>query len=279
MSRTVRRGYVDAVAALTVVVLVAALWHAVAGDPAWLSVAGAWLVTAAAIAGAKLHVPRHPRTVDTVTLGLSGTAAVASVLLTRSAVAGALSLAATAALLGYQRWYTRQHRPAPTLAVGDPLPDFPLQHADGTPATSADLVGEPRVILFYRGSWCPFCVAQVRSLAEQYRELDRRGVKVALVSPQPAHDTAELATRFDVPMTFYVDPHGAAARTLDLVQPGGVPLALGAGTDGDTVVPTVVITDASGRVVWLQHSDDHRVRPVPSTFLEVIDSAGIGVAR
>ena len=61
-------------------------------------------------------------------------------------------------------------------------------------------------------------MVQVRQLAEQYRELERRGVGVALISPQRPGETAALATRFDIPMDFYVDRNGAAAaRVLDLV--------------------------------------------------------------
>ncbi|WP_233149982.1 peroxiredoxin-like family protein [Kineosporia sp. A_224] len=186
------------------------------------------------------------------------------------------AVAGSAALVGYQTWYTDQHRPSGGLAVGELLPAFALQTADGSPTTSEALRASPHVILFYRGSWCPFCVAQVRELAAQYRELDRRGVHVALISPQPADDTRALAERFDVPMDFYVDHQGSAARALDIVQQGGVPLSFTAGTDGDTVVPTAIVTDAVGRVVWFQHADDHRVRPEPATFLEVIDRAGIG---
>ena len=98
---------------------------------------------------------------------------------------------------------------------------------------------------------------------------------MALISPQRADETAELATRFDIPMEFYVDTDGAAARVLDMVQAGGVPAIYGAGTNGDTVVPTVVITGRDGKVLWVTHADNHRIRPEPSTFLEVLDRAGI----
>jgi hypothetical protein len=78
-------------------------------------------------------------------------------------------------------------------------------------------------------------------------------------------------------MTFYADVDGAAAQVLDIVQAGGTPLLYGAGTNGDTVVPTVIITDGTGTVVWLHHADNHRIRPEPSVFLEVIDREGIAV--
>jgi len=54
-----------------------------------------------------------------------------------------------------------------------------------------------------------------------------------------------------------------------------VPAIYSAGTNGDTTVPTVVITDARGTVLWVDSSDNHRIRPEPTAFLEVLDRAGI----
>ena len=42
------------------------------------------------------------------------------------------------------------------------------------------------------------------------------------------------------------------------------------GYDSDTVMPTVIITDREGRVVWTDETDNYRVRPEPETFLQVL---------
>jgi len=187
----------------------------------------------------------------------------------------ALALAGLGGILLYSYVYSRQHVPTGGIRVDAPLPAFPLQRTDGTATSSAELTDRPHVIMFYRGNWCPFCMVQVRELAEQYRELERRGVGVALISAQRAKDTVELATKFDIPMQFFIDVDGAAARALDLVQVGGVPAIYSAGTNGDTTVPTVLITDARGTVLWVDSSDNHRIRPEPTAFFEVLDRAGI----
>jgi len=187
----------------------------------------------------------------------------------------ALALVGLGGILLYSYVYSRQHVPTGGIRVDEPLPAFPLQRTDGTATSSTELTDRPHVIMFYRGNWCPFCMVQVRELAEQYRELDRRGVGVALISAQRAKDTVELATKFDIPMQFFIDVDGAAARALDLVQVGGVPAIYSAGTNGDTTVPTVVITDARGTVLWVDSSDNHRIRPEPTAFFEVLDRAGI----
>lgn len=276
MNRLFRRGYVEAVGSVTLALLVFGVWRLMAGDGAgWLMAAVPWLLATGSIAISKLHVPRRARLTDWV-WRVAAAVAVGAALALGGLGPVVVALAGLAAMGGYQLGYVRQHRPSGMLAVGEVLPDFPLTDQAGEEASSAVLRDGPHVILFYRGNWCPFCVAQVRALAEQYRELDRRGVQIALISPQPEADTLSLAAQFEVPMKFFADRDGAAAAALDIVQAGGVPLALSDGGNGDTVVPTVVITDADGKVVWLHHADDHRVRPEPTTYLEVIDREGIG---
>lgn len=281
MSRLFTRIYVELVGAIGLIALAGVVWIAQTETGLPALVAGIpWLVALALILGPKAapsawvaRTRRHPWWAYATAIAASLGAAVVSPL------AGGISAMAVVALLGYTLWYTRQHQPQGVIVAGAPLPHFPLLTVDGDETSSERLAHEPHVILFYRGSWCPFCVAQVKAVAEQYRELNRRGVRVALISAQRARDTEELSRQFEAPMDFYVDADGAAARMLDIVQEGGTPVTFGAGTNGDTVVPTVIITRADGTVAWVHHAQDHRVRPEPSLFLEVIDREGIAVTR
>ena len=187
-------------------------------------------------------------------------------------------LLAGASLVGtalYVSWYSFLERPpTPLLAPGRFLPSFEAEDELGTPFRSRSLVGRPAVLLFYRGNWCPFCVAQVGELASAYGELERRGAQIVLVSPQPATHTRALARRFGVPVTFVVDEDAQVARSLGIVHEGGLPTGLQAsGYDSDTVLPTVIVTDAEGRILFVDATDNYRVRPEPATFLAVLDAA------
>ena len=74
------------------------------------------------------------------------------------------------------------------------------------------------------------------------------------------------------------DPRRLAkvARQLGLVHEGGLPLGLQVlGFDGDTVLPTVIVTDASGLILFLDATDNYRGRPEPATFLRVLDAASV----
>ena len=84
-----------------------------------------------------------------------------------------VALAAAAIFLLYVFWYSRFGRfDSSSLMVGSKLPAFSLQDAEGNAFESSSLAGSPAVILFYRGNWCPLCMAQVREIADRYQEMN-----------------------------------------------------------------------------------------------------------
>lgn len=87
-----------------------------------------------------------------------------------AAVLGGLGLPTLIALaagivlpLVYIFWYSRfDARDAGPLSVGRQLPDLELEGLDGRTFHSDELTLRPTLWLFYRGNWCPFCMAQIR---------------------------------------------------------------------------------------------------------------------
>jgi len=172
----------------------------------------------------------------------------------------------------YIFWYSR-FAPAEkvVLSTGVMLPAFELTE-DGKRVTSTELTAKPALWMFYRGNWCPLCVAQIKEVAAQYRELAARGVEVILISPQPQSHTAALASKVDAPMRFMTDVDNAAAATLGVLEKNGLPAGMQVlGYDSDVPRPTVFITAAGGRLIYCDLSENYRVRPEPSEFLAVLD--------
>jgi peroxiredoxin len=172
----------------------------------------------------------------------------------------------------YVFWYSIFDRSVPTvIAVGATLPELELVDGEGMVVTPT--AGKHGLYMFIRGNWCPLCMAQVKEIASQYRELEARGVEIFLISRQPAANTRALAKRFDAPIRFCVDAEGQLARKLGIEDVGGVPFLMEPlGYDVDSVLPTVLITDPSRRIIFADLTDNYRVRPEPSTFLAVIDA-------
>lgn len=176
--------------------------------------------------------------------------------------------------LAYIFWYSRLGRGASsTLVVGEPMPDIEFEDEKGRRISTRDLAGQPTVFLFYRGNWCPLCMAQIQEVADRYQALKAKGAQVALISPQSHAHTRELAARYDVDFHFLVDPESRAAKQLGIFHEGGLPKGMDRmlGYDSDTVMPTVIITDADNTIVFADLTDNYRVRPEPDLFLEVLE--------
>jgi peroxiredoxin len=183
-----------------------------------------------------------------------------------------------ASLIGnllYVFWYSRFGRKEnQLLKVGQALPKFSLKDSNGSCVTSEQISQQASLILFYRGNWCPLCMAQIKEVAAQYRELESRGIKIFMVSPQSEAHTRGLAKRFDVDMHFLIDEGSKVADKLQIVAKNGLPMGLQAlGYDSDTVMPTVVMTNKEGKIIFADLTDNYRVRPEPEDFLRVFDSA------
>jgi peroxiredoxin len=195
-----------------------------------------------------------------------------------SATAPVLAAAGLVAFLIYDFWYSSfSNRHSEKLQAGQSLPAFELKNTAGEIVASSTLTDSPTVWIFYRGNWCPLCMAQIKEISAQYKQLEDLGVRVALVSPQPHKFTKSLAKKFDVSFEFLTDTGNQAARTLGIAQKFGVPMGMQVfGYASETVMPTVIITEAGGRILWVDETDNYRVRPEPQTYLDVLAATPLG---
>lgn len=183
----------------------------------------------------------------------------------------------SATLFGvYVFWFSRFGRVQNSnFSVGSKLPDFELHDVDGNVFETDELLGSPAVLMFYRGNWCPLCVAQIRELAGRYQDLEAMGINVALVSPQSDEQSRKLAALHDVPFRFLVDEDNKIARSLEIAVSNGVPIGLPGGYAADTVLPTLIVTNAAGTIVFSDQTDNYRVRPEPDVFLAILRRSGV----
>lgn len=179
--------------------------------------------------------------------------------------------------MAYSYWYSKFNRtPSLVLRVGKQLPSFKVRSTKGLMISSESFIGKPTVLIFYRGNWCPLCMSQIKELAGHYQALNDLGVRVALVSPQPHTNTINLAKKFGVNFDFLADIGNVAARTLGIDISHGVPAGMQMmGYDSDSVMPTVIITDSNGKILWTHETDNYRVRPEPETYFEVLRENGV----
>ncbi len=176
----------------------------------------------------------------------------------------------------YAYWYSSfGRRPSAKLKIGQLLPELSLRDASGRSISSRSLVAKPTIWIFYRGNWCPLCMAQIKELVGQYKQLEALGAHVALISPQPHKNTMALAEKFDVPFEFLTDEGNQAGRLLGIENPHGLPMGMQMmGYESETVLPTVIITDSTGRILWVFETDNYRLRPEPGVYLALLREKG-----
>ena len=159
------------------------------------------------------------------------------------------------------------------LKAGHQLPELTFIDTDGQAIKTTSFIGKPAIYLFYRGNWCPLCMAQIAEIASQYKALEARGVTVALISSQPHKYTQRLAKKFDVNFKFLLDTDNTIAQQLQIAVSNGIPMGFQVfGYRSETAMPTVIITDASGTILFVDLTDNYRVRPEPQTFLDILDA-------
>jgi peroxiredoxin len=184
-----------------------------------------------------------------------------------------ISLGLSVGWLLYLNWYSSfTSRNTSVIAIGEKLPDFTLENSNKEAVDASSFTGDYQIFLFYRGNWCPLCMAQIKEIANQYKALAARNVDMILVSSQPHKYTENIANKHKVPFHFLVDTNNNAAKSLGILHENGLPAGFQVfGYDSDVVLPTVIITDKENNIIFADLTDNYRVRPEPETFIKIID--------
>jgi peroxiredoxin len=102
------------------------------------------------------------------------------------------------------------------LRNGDRFPSLSLAAVGGGRiALPDDLAGSYGVVLFYRGSWCPYCNAQLAAFARAGDTLAALGIRVVALSVDDAATSAALAEKVGLrfPVGYGADATAIAAAT------------------------------------------------------------------
>ncbi len=128
-------------------------------------------------------------------------------------------LLGTAALLGvFVGSPMAQTKPYPkpqvASAQGRMAPDFTLKDQDGKDFKLSNQRGHWVLLFFYRGYWCPYCMTELRELAEHGEQLQALHVQLVPLSvddQQHAHDVWEKTGR---KFTILSDPGAKVIREI-----------------------------------------------------------------
>jgi peroxiredoxin len=108
---------------------------------------------------------------------------------------------------------------APAVAVGGPVLDFVATDDEGRPFDLALLRGQPFLLKFFRGHWCPYCTAELRRWEELRPELDARGIRVVAVCADTAAQIRAGRGKHGLQATMVPDPTLAVTDRYNLRSP------------------------------------------------------------
>lgn len=97
--------------------------------------------------------------------------------------------------------------------VGDKLLSFESQTSLGVTFSADDLKGKRTLLKFFRGSWCPYCSAELQMFDEMLPEFETYGIQVVALSGDTVTQSNTHQLRDNLSLTLLSDPELHIVRT------------------------------------------------------------------
>lgn len=170
------------------------------------------------------------------------------------------------------------------LKSGDNAPEFFLTNQRSEKISSVALLKNgPLVISFYRGSWCPYCVEEVKSLNNIYPQVQEAGADLVVLSPQSFSRTEKQANEVHLKYNLLVDEDNKVGKKFGLVYEfpqylkdlyqgkfGNNIQEINQGSAWELPIPARFVIGQDGEILDVQADPDYRFRPEPIATLDFL---------
>ena len=169
------------------------------------------------------------------------------------------------------------------LPVGIKAPDFSAIDQHGNVFKLSDHLrnGEPVVIVFYRGYWCPVCDKHLGKLQDSLMLIEAAGAKVIAISPEKPEYLEKMAEKTGAEFQLLFDDGYRIADAYAVTFKAGATTLLIYNTvlnanlkkthsdDSQRLpIPATYIIGPEGKIIWRQFNPDYKKR---STVKEILD--------
>jgi peroxiredoxin len=171
------------------------------------------------------------------------------------------------------------------LGLGDWLPDFALEDADGRRWTSTELLDRgPLVLALFRGGWCPYCDLTMVALEEARPAIEALGAQAVGIMPEKPEQIAAAARQRGIGYLLLSDPANLYARTCGLayeLSPNHIRIHRERGRNfpamhGDTTwrlpIPAVFVARPDARIAFAFSDVDPSRWPDPEELVASLDA-------
>ena len=99
------------------------------------------------------------------------------------------------------------------LQAGSLTTDFELADRNGKLVRSSDLLAEgPLIVIFFRGRWCPYCIATVEAWQRFLPEMQKHHASLLAISPQTIKQNNLMAEQHRLSFPVLSDPGNRVAK-------------------------------------------------------------------
>ncbi len=126
------------------------------------------------------------------------------------------------------------------LKVGDSIPEFVLEDADGQKMALERFKGAPFILYFYPKDNTPGCTKEACSFQDTLDSFKNRGVLVVGVSPDGRASHQKFRSDHHLSFPLLSDPSLSFAK------------ACGVSKDNGGVVRTTFLVNQEGKIVWME---------------------------
>jgi peroxiredoxin len=160
------------------------------------------------------------------------------------------------------------------VTVGSMAPDFTLAQYRADTFTLSDLRGSKNVVLvFYRGSWCPYCMNQLTELRSVLDDELKVDTELVVLSIDGDAENAQAFARIsrddgvEPDYAFLSDPESTVIARYGVLNPDG-------GRRGLIPHAPAYVIDKEGIVQWLDVQTDYTIRPSNEQLQEALRALG-----
>ena len=173
------------------------------------------------------------------------------------------------------------------LTVNAKAPSFELKDSTGKLVSSKDLLKQGNMVLvFYRGSWCPFCNTYLHKLQGRLTDITAAGGKLVAVSVENPDASMAIAKKNEVQFTVLSDPNLDTARKFGIVyqmSPETDKMYISHGLDvakhnamenPELPLAATYIINKKGEITYAFIETDYKKRAEPDVIIENLKKAG-----
>ncbi len=171
------------------------------------------------------------------------------------------------------------------LKVGQKMPDFTLPDANGKKISLKTLLKSgPVIVTFYRGSWCPYCNAQLSNYQQHLADIKAKHATLVAISPEKPDLSLLLAEKKKLEFPILTDQNNALAKKFGLVftvtpelkqvyTKFGIDLEKSQGNaDWRLPIPATFLIGKNGKILFAHVDPDYTKRAELSDILAVIQT-------